>query len=125
MLPLFDRRACAACRAPTPGDEFVCVDCWSTNYCSAARCAAHRAGKHARECETLGAAMLASVREQAERGWRDKLNLWGERAWGDARSTHHRAGVENNRDHFGPSQPRSADHILIHQVLDLSQLSGA
>jgi len=68
MLPLFDRRACAACRAPTPGDEFVCVDCWSTNYCSAAHRAAHRAGKHARECETLGAAMLASVRKRAEEG---------------------------------------------------------
>jgi uncharacterized protein len=60
---------CAACGAPALSvSEFVCEGCLYANYCCAAHRAAHRAGKHARECETLGAAVLASVQKRAEEG---------------------------------------------------------
>ena len=64
----YDQRTCAACRVPVSGEEFECADCWSARYCSAVHRAAHRAGKHARECEALGAATLAHLRERVEKG---------------------------------------------------------
>ena len=66
-MPHYEMHTCAACGAPALS-EFVCEDCLNANYCSAAHRAAHRAGKHARECEALGAATLASVRKRAEKG---------------------------------------------------------